>query len=231
MLSKSSSEKVKRYCAKYKLHEEHGFYHHLLNDEPLPSEFKELEAFASKKIIGLNAAKETRKAILELVDSVKGKKLSADGLTYLQTLKLYSLMTYLANSYIYCEEDLTGIDTLPAPISVLLYDTAKVLEIRPVFSYTSCTFWNAALVDSEGPVDLDNLKTRINFTDNPGEEWFLTIPIYNDILGYKILKQLVLAQEEVENDNPDGVAAQLRQVLTYLGIYLLLSSNFLTKFP
>lgn len=211
---KTSFKRVERYCSQYKLNEEYGFFNHLFNDEPLPPEFEQFEQFASNKIIKLNTTKQTRKAILELARSVKNKKLSVDGLSYHQTLKLYSIMTYLANSYIFCEDD--PVDTLPAPISVMLYESAKKLEIRPVYSYTSCAFWNAALIDPKGPVELDNMKTRLNFTDNPGEGWFILIPVNNDIIGFKILKQLILAQEAVESNDPEAVTDKLLPIASYL---------------
>lgn len=212
MISSFPDDRVKAYFSKYRLHEVYGFYHNIYEDEQLPLEFKELEELALKVPV-LNASKTIRKAVKGL--NLPPYDSALQSLSYNQSIKLFALVCFLTNSYLFNEEP--SIDILPTPLSTILYSVTKRLGTRPIMSYICNTFWNTQIIDAGAPVELDNLKLRNTFTGNIGEEWFQLVSIANDIVGMRVLKNLIGAQEEIEKDNPAKVAEYLNKTLPDLG--------------
>lgn len=223
MESSIPSDKIKAYFSRYLLHEEYGFYHHLFEDEQLPSEFKKIEELALQTP-ELNNSKRIREAVKEL--KVPPFDQALEGMTYNQCIKLYTLVSFLTNSYLFNEEP--SVDVLPEPLSTILYSVAKKIGNRPIMTYACCAFWNTQVIDKTAPVSLDNLKLRVTFTGNPGEEWFYLVSIANDIIGLKVIKNLILAQEELDNGNPEKAAEIILKSIPEFGNSILYEnfSNF-----
>ena len=199
------------YCKKYNLHPDYAFYHHIFEDEPLPDVFLPLEELVYRAS-QLNKTKSIPAAIENL--QVDYKEQDIHDLSYHQSIKLYTILGYLVNSYLVCNSETT---VLPHPLSTLLFTITKRLEVPPVMTYPCCGFWNSEAIDPSKEVSLDNLKQRVTFTDNIGEEWFILLSVANDIEGFRALKQLVLAEQNVKEGSEEGVQQHLSKAAEIVG--------------
>ncbi|KAI1004779.1 hypothetical protein K3495_g3436 [Podosphaera aphanis] len=96
--------------------------------------------------------------------------------------RAYSILSFMAHSYIWCGKSPS--ERLPPPISIPFLLVSTHLEVPPVATYAAVCLWNYKCLFEEEYIDnLDNLATLTTFTGSTDESWFYTVSIAIEARG------------------------------------------------
>lgn len=105
--------------------------------------------------------------------------------------RAYSILGFMAHAYIWASG--TPRDVLPECIARPLLETADILGVPPLATYSSLVLWNFKLADKckkteTGCLDLENITTINTFTGTVDESWFYLVSVRFEKIGSACLK-------------------------------------------
>ncbi|CEM37983.1 unnamed protein product [Vitrella brassicaformis CCMP3155] len=103
--------------------------------------------------------------------------------------RAYVVLSVLGHAYVWGGGDEGVRDVLPKSIAVPWCAVSDRLGVPPVVTHASMDLWNWALIDADGPMDIENLKCHTHFTGSRSEEWFHLIPTVIEHAGAPLIHQ------------------------------------------
>lgn len=100
--------------------------------------------------------------------------------------RAYSILGFMAHAYIWASG--TPRDVLPECIARPLLETAHILGVPPLATYSSLVLWNFKVTDEckkteTGCLDLENITTINTFTGTVDESWFYLVSVRFEKIG------------------------------------------------
>ncbi len=138
------------------------------------------------------------------------------GMTEQELFRTYQASSFLASAYVHRTGDAADVDRIPAGVAVPLYDAATALDVPPIMSYDAYSLHNWTRRDPDGPIDVDNLDTMLNFVDlqdgRNDESWFMLIHVEIEQEAADALTAVPDAARAVERDDTDALYDALRRI-------------------
>ena len=120
------------------------------------------------------------------------------------------LLSVFGNAYVWAEEEPAR--TIPRAIAVPWCRVADELGRPPIISHASIVLRNWRRIDSDGPLNLDNLETLQLFGGSPDEQWFYLIPAAMEAHGAQALVTIEGARSSVADKRLDALARELETI-------------------
>jgi len=180
----------------------------------LPSYFETWEDLI-KKLPELNKTKKTREAVdkLPLLESSKLKTLR-------EIKRAYSILSLIANSYVWCLGMKNASKKIPAVIAKPLWYVSEHLGIAPILTHASVDLFNWKLKDSSKGMGLDNLESIYTVTGMKDEEWFYLIMVAIEAVGGKTVKSILNLMNANETELKPELTNIAKQINEYTNIII-----------
>ena len=177
--------------------------------DPLPSYFEAWENLI-KKLPELNKTKNTRISVekLPFIDPSKLKNLR-------EIKRAYSILSLIANSYVWCLGMENASKKIPAVIAKPLCFVSEYLGITPILTHASVDLFNWKLKDSSKGMELDNLESTYTITGMKDEEWFYLIMVAIEAVGGKTVKSVL----NLMNANEKQLEIELTNIAKQINEY------------
>ena len=139
----------------------------------------------------------SEKKIQEEVDSLPEFPLEC--LKTVDDYKLsYTMLTFISHSYIW--NNTHTINKLVAKLAVPWWHVSHHIGIKPVLTHASVDLFNWELLDANGEIIVENLRTMYSFTGTRDEEWFYMITTDIEKTGAKLLCDSIKLMYLKDND-------------------------------
>jgi len=132
------------------------------------------------------------------------------------------LLSCFAHGYVFAEEP--AATELPAAIAIPWTQIARKLGRPPILTHASIVLNNWRLINPEGPFELDNLATLLQFGGSSDESWFYLLTTYMEKAGAKATvaaTQAVLSARDHDIDTLTNALHQLAKTIDELNQLLL----------
>ena len=120
---------------------------------------------------------------------------------------LFVSYSFMVQAYIWGETQ--SVDYLPESIAIPMVALADKLEQQPLLTYSSYVLDNWAKIDSNAPIDLDNIFMIQNFLGGLDEAWFVLVHVAIEATAGEILERMQAIIQAAENEEDDAVSALL----------------------
>ena len=120
------------------------------------------------------------------------------------------LLSVFGNAYVWAEEE--PVRTIPRAIAVPWCRVADELGRPPIIAHASIVLRNWRRIDTDGPLNLDNLETLQLFGGSPDEQWFYLIPAAMEAHGAQALVTIEAARSSVADKRLDALAHELETI-------------------
>ncbi len=172
--------------------------------EVLPAGFEEWER-VGRRVSGLLVAGQLRSTLEALpipeVEALRRRE---------ELERAMLLLSVFGNAYVWAEEEPAS--TVPRAIAVPWCWVADELGRPPIISHASIVLRNWRRIDSDGPLNLDNLETLQLFGGSPDEQWFYLIPAAMEAHGAQALVSIEGARSSVADKRLDALAHELETI-------------------
>lgn len=129
---------------------------------------------------------------------------------YPQMTRAMTVLSVFAGAYVWGEP--TPASRIPRSVAVPLWTLAEQLGRPPIVSHFSMVLNNWRLLDTEGPLSLENLDTIQLFLGGMDEKWFYLATLGVEIAGVPLITLLIETQIAVAAQNVAGVIDLLRKM-------------------
>jgi len=126
--------------------------------------------------------------------------------------RAYSILSILANAYIWCEGEENAAKMLPRTIAVPLYEASERLGITPLLTNASVVLWNWRRFDTNGPMLLSNLACMRTTVAGLDEAWFYLVTVEIEAKGAKAVSAIEDAMLAVVDEDHTAVKAALSRL-------------------
>ena len=126
--------------------------------------------------------------------------------------RAYTVLTFLAQSYIWVSGEKGLPSAVPACIAVPWWEAADHLSIPPVVTYASTALQNWYLIDPSKGIIEDNMGIMTTFTGTKDEEWFYLVPLFVELAAAPGLVAMLEIYKSMENDNYIAIEASFRNM-------------------
>ncbi|CAI4043937.1 hypothetical protein SKDZ_10G2770 [Saccharomyces kudriavzevii ZP591] len=192
---------LEEYC----ISSHHGFLDGLLPLTRLSSKkYKKWEEIVAELPSLLQEGSKVRTAIdeldvLDLDDTILGD--------VRELRRAYSILGFMAHAYIWATG--TPRDVLPECIARPLLETADILGVPPLATYSSLVLWNFKVADKckktePGYLDLENITTINTFTGTVDESWFYLVSVRFEKIGSSCLNHGLDILRAIRDGDKDG---------------------------
>lgn len=123
------------------------------------------------------------------------------------------ILSFAGHAYVWEVPDQPA-STLPSQLAKPWHEVAAHLGRPPVLSYASYALDNWRRLDSDKPVQLDNIVLLQNFLGGLDEEWFVVIHVQIERQAGPGLAGLLRAMNGAANDKPEEVLTGLHLLAT-----------------
>lgn len=123
----------------------------------------------------------------------------------------FLMMAMLANAYVHAENP--SATALPAVLAVPFVDLAGRLGRPPILSHTSLVLNNWQRIDSEGPIEVKNLRPIFTFRNTPDEAWFYHLTTGIEAKGAKAVHEVAVMLRAAKEDQEELVEEALKNIL------------------
>ncbi|CAI4034479.1 hypothetical protein SMKI_10G2720 [Saccharomyces mikatae IFO 1815] len=191
----------------YRISSDHGFL-----DDRLPlarlssNKYMKWEEIVAKLPSLLQEGSKVRTVIdelevLDLDDSILGE--------VRELRRAYSILGFMAHAYIWASG--TPQDVLPECIARPLLETANILGLPPLATYSSLVLWNFKMADEckkteAGCLDLENITTINTFTGTVDESWFYLVSVRFEKIGSACLNHGLEVLSAIRNGDKEDAA-------------------------
>ncbi len=118
--------------------------------------------------------------------------------------------SFLVQSYVWGEPDAPS--SLPECLALPIWQLADAIGQKPLLTYSAYVLDNWALLDAEGEIDLSNIHMVQHFLGGQDETWFVTVHVAIEAAAGKMLAQIPVSLEAVENDDLAGLTAAFQEI-------------------
>lgn len=118
--------------------------------------------------------------------------------------------SFMVQSYVWGEP--IPPHTLPAKLAVPMVALADRLEQQPLLPYSAYVLDNWALLDSDRPLDLDNIYMIQNFLGGQDEAWFVLIHVAIEACAGQALAEMEPIVKAVTQDDASDVRNRLEKM-------------------
>lgn len=190
----------------YRISKETGFLSQLAGVVRLPNDYEALEHMASQIPHLILAGK--------LVPKMDELPLVQIGnLERHQLERLFSILTILANAYVWAhQDDNHAYQRIPPAIGVPLLQVSEILGINPVITHASVVLFNWKMIDEDGPLSLENVQTNHLFTGSMDESWFYLITVGVEIAAIPAINAVFKIFAGMEKNNLEEIVEGLNAI-------------------
>lgn len=118
--------------------------------------------------------------------------------------------SFLVQSYVWGEPDAPS--NLPECLALPIWQLADAIGQKPLLTYSAYVLDNWALLDAGGEIDLSNIHMVQHFLGGQDETWFVTVHVAIEAAAGKMLAQIPLSLEAVENNDLAGLTAAFQEI-------------------
>lgn len=129
-----------------------------------------------------------------------------------QFKRAYSILSMIANSYVWCQGPLQPVKILPYNIAIPFWNISNKLGISPILTHAAVDLFNWKLKDKSKGMELDNLKSTYTMTGMQDEEWFYLIMVAIEAEGGKMLKSVINIQNHMETNDKSEILKELKNI-------------------
>ena len=132
------------------------------------------------------------------------------------------LLSCFAHGYVFADQN--TMTSIPSAIAIPWTQIAEQLGRPPILTHASIVLNNWRLIDPDGPFELDNLATILQFGGSSDESWFYLLTAYMEKVGAKAVLAATQAVLAARNDALDTLITELNhlaQVISELNELLL----------
>ncbi len=104
--------------------------------------------------------------------------------------RAYVILSMITNSYIFCDNQNIA-QTIPVKLAKPLCDTADYLGINPILTHAAVDLYNWYLMDPNGPIELDNLRSKNLMTGTEDEERFYLTMVAIEKIGSNVIHSIM----------------------------------------
>jgi indoleamine 2,3-dioxygenase len=129
--------------------------------------------------------------------------------------RAYSILSLISHSYIWGSHETQGVPTkLPKQLAVPLSIVSDKLGIHPILTHAAVDLYNWRLIDSNGEIELDNLRCIHTMTGKMDEEWFFLIMTDIEKKAGPVLHKLVEIKRLISenSNNQDRISVLLNEI-------------------
>ena len=113
--------------------------------------------------------------------------------------RLFQIYAHFANGFIWCEND-DPMTYLPASVAIPFVQLGKLVERPPIVPYATTALANFQRLDSNGKIEVDNLRVVQKMIDIPDESWFHLIHVEIEAHAATAIHHSLLATEAIHNE-------------------------------
>ena len=124
------------------------------------------------------------------------------------------LLSFFAHAYVYTPPNPKKY--IPASIAIPWVSVAQDLKRKPVLSHPSIVLNNWRKLDSQKPIQLDNLATQIQFHGGIDESWFYLVTVDVERVGAEAIPLVLEAMNRVEEGEFSIAAESLERAIPIL---------------
>ncbi len=121
------------------------------------------------------------------------------------------MLAILAHAYVHESEPSSP--TLPSVIAKPLVAVAERLGRPPVLAHGSIVLQNWERIDSDGPIELGNLRPLLTFRDTHDEGWFYLLTVEVEATGAKGISEMTAMLRAAKEDQAELVEDTLTNLL------------------
>lgn len=125
------------------------------------------------------------------------------------------IFSFVGHSYVW-EDPEHPATSIPSQLAISWQQVLSHLERPPVLSYASYALHNWARIDSNKPIDLDNIVLLQNFLGGIDEEWFILIHVAIEAKAGELIHYLVAAINAAFKSDLNQLTLQLQQASVVL---------------
>jgi len=118
--------------------------------------------------------------------------------------------SFMVQAFVWGEPD--AADVLPSCLAVPMVALADRLGQQPLLPYSAYVLDNWGLLETDKPLDLDNIYMIQNFLSGQDEAWFVLIHVAIEAKAGAALTEMHAITEAVLEDNPQAVQARLEKM-------------------
>jgi indoleamine 2,3-dioxygenase len=136
--------------------------------------------------------------------------LSVDELSDSEIKCAYVYLSLMTNSYVWCiiNEDKSKF-ILPKSVAIPIHQVCNKIGIRPILTHAAVDLYNWKLIDPNGKITVDNIRSIYTMTGTIDEEWFYLIMTHIERIGGSIIKSLL---NIITDQNTNSVTINLESI-------------------
>jgi len=135
--------------------------------------------------------------------------------------RLMVIYSYFASSYVYASGNHQNpADHIPAGVAVPLVQIAAALERPPILSYASYCLTNWERLDTNGPIDLGNIRLQQHFLNVPDEEWFVLVHVAIEAKAGKVISAISRGLDDKSEETVGRALDDIKEGLQDINVTL-----------
>eukprot|EP00049_Salpingoeca_infusionum_P027757 m.34083 g.34083 ORF g.34083 m.34083 type:complete len:405 (+) comp9733_c0_seq2:128-1342(+) len=168
-----------------------------------------------------------RRRAIETTCSRLGPSLNIEeSATHLTKLHCYRVVSFLLNTYVWCEGETGFPESVPISLGSLVLSRSEAIGISPITTHFTVDVLNWTMADATPhssdvsyPQHDEDIQILHTFTGTKDEEWFFHATILVEIAGHKALRCLcdALLLTHADSDETDEIARHLDNACVYVG--------------
>lgn len=198
---------IDQVLSNYEINPQLGFLPPVSPNQPIGKSFSELDDIFANFQQHIEE-KTIRQALLSI-----NPILGIENLNRRELERLMLMLSFFGHAFLRVGQNTSA---LPANIARAWDETADILGRLPIMAHASLVLQNWELIDPKGEMELDNMKTIMQFNPEIDESWFYLVTTEIERCGGPAIKKGLEAIRLFEMEDDSAAMGRMESILTII---------------